>query len=180
MKAKAVLILLGILVGVGLLVGLLLYGSMRNNEKTAEMPLPGADAAKQFVLDKGLLANVQETSTLRSGGPVFLELKGTDGAGVDKTVWVAGKSSQIKEYGAVLTQDGVSRESILAKLKDKGITEDQVRDLFITPYDYTSGKITWFFREKGDRKHMIWFDYTTGEQVWEGYEDPTAWKLTGN
>jgi uncharacterized protein YpmB len=144
------------------------------------MPLPSDAAAKQFVLDKGLLADIKEIKRTRSGGPVFVMLRGTDATGVDRAVWVAGRDSTVKEYGSIPLKDGVSRETILEKLKAKNLTGDKIAELFVTPYDYTSGKITWFFRETGDRKHMIWFDFRTGEQIWEGYEDPTAWKLTGN
>ena len=180
MKVKAVLILLLILAGTGTLVGLLVYGGVRNNEKSAEMPLPTATAAEKFVLESGLLTNVEDTVTLRSGGPVFLQLQGKDNEGNDKLVWVAGRDESIKEYGNVRTRDGVTRETIVSKLEEKAIGEDAIRDLFIAPYDYKSGKIVWFFRKTGDRKHMIWFDFITGDQVWEGYEAPTAWKLTGN
>jgi len=52
-----------------------------------------------------------------------------------------------------------------------------VEAILIAPYDYTSGRITWFIREKSIRKHLITYDFKTGEVLGDVYQDPTAWKL---
>lgn len=177
MKMKATLITMAILAVVGVMVALLVYGGMNNNKKTAEEPLPSMQAAKTYALDHKLLASITDVKKTRPGGPVFQMVSGKDASGQDKLVWLAGKDNNITKYGDVLLKDGLPRSEIIAKLKEKNIPEENLLDLYVTPHDYTSGKIVWFAQEKGDKKHMLWFDFQTGDQIWEGYQDPTAWKL---
>jgi uncharacterized protein YpmB len=176
-NAKAGLIISGILVVVVAMVFLILYGVGREDLKT-EIPLPSDAAAKAYVLENKLLVDVVEIRIIHPGGPNFKEVQGTDAQGQDKRVWLTGKDKKIVERGTALVQAGVTKEIVLAHLlKDKNITADQIETMFITPYDYTSGRITWFVKIKDIRGHMLSYDFKTGEFLFEVFQDPTAWKL---
>jgi uncharacterized protein YpmB len=176
-NVKAGLIISGILAVVFAMVFLILYGIGREDLKT-EIPLPSDEAAKAYVLEHKLLADVVEVRTIHPGGPNFKSLQGIDEAGHEKIVWLTGKDKKITERGSVLIEEGLSKETILAKLlKDKNIKEEQIASIFIAPYDYTSGRIIWFVKEKDIRGHLLSYDYKTGELLFEIYQDPTAWKL---
>lgn len=176
-NAKAGLIISGILVVVVAMVFLILYGIGREDLKT-EIPLPSDEAAKAYVLKNKLLTNVVEISTVHPGGPNFKSLQGTDEAGREKIVWLTGKDKKITERGSILVKEGLNKATILAKLlKEKNIKEDQLAAILIAPYDYTSGRIVWFVREKDIRGHILTYDFKTGELLFEIYQDPTAWKL---
>jgi uncharacterized protein YpmB len=176
-NAKAGLIISGILAIVVAMVFLVLYGIGREDLKT-EIPLPSNEAAKAYVIEHKLLANVGEIRTVHPGGPNFISLQGTDEAGHEKLIWLTGKDKKITERGSVLVAEGLSKEIILAKLlKEKNIKAEQIESLFIAPYDYTSERIIWFVREKDIRGHILTYDYKTGELLFEIYQDPTAWKL---
>ncbi|WNQ12193.1 hypothetical protein MJA45_03840 [Paenibacillus aurantius] len=178
-KMKATLILLAILGVTGLLVYLLILGGMRNDTQTV-LTLPSESEARAYVLDKKLLASASKIEKTRSGGPEFLMVDGFDAEGNPKAVWLAVKDKSIKVFGSALYKEGVTKESIVAKVKEKGIAEDQIRYIYPTAYDYTSNKVIWYVQEQGDKKHMLMYDFHNGDLLWEGYQDPTAWKLTGN
>jgi len=176
-NAKAGLIISGILVVVVAMVFLILYGVGREDLKT-EIPLPSDQASKAYVLEQKLLVNVTAISTIHPGGPNFKALQGTDEAGKEKIVWLTGKDKKIKVRGSILVEEGLKKEIILAMLlKDKNIKEDQLATIIITPYDYTSGRIVWFVKEKDIRGHILTYDFKTGQLLFEIYQDPTAWKL---
>jgi uncharacterized protein YpmB len=174
---KAGLIISGILVVVVAMVLLVLYGVGREDLKT-EIPLPSVEASKAYVLDKKLLTNITEISTIHPGGPNFIAVQGTDEAGKEKIVWLTGKDKKITVRGSISLDEGLKKEDILAKLlKDKNIKEEQLATIIIAPYDYQSGRIVWFAREKDIRGHILTYDFKTGELLFEIYQDPTAWKL---
>jgi uncharacterized protein YpmB len=176
-NAKAGLIISGILVVVIAIVFLILYGIGREDLKT-EIPLPSDAAAKAYVLQHKLLVEVSQIQVVRPGGPNFKALQGKDQAGEEKLVWLTGKDNKIVERGSALVKEGISKLDMLAKLaKDKNITQAQIEAMFITPYDYTSGRIVWFVREKDVRGHILTYDYKTGELLFEVYQDPAAWKM---
>jgi uncharacterized protein YpmB len=176
-NAKAGLIIGGILVVVVAMVFLILFGIGREDLKT-EIPLPSDAAAKAYVLEHKLLKDVVEIRTIHPGGPNFKSLQGTDEAGKEKIVWLTGKDTKIVERGTVFVQEGLTKQFILDKvLKEKNIKEDQIAAIFISPYDYTSGRIIWFVKEKDIREHMLSYDFKTGQLLFEVYQDPTAWKL---
>jgi uncharacterized protein YpmB len=176
-NAKAGLIISGILVVVVAMVFLILYGVGREDLKT-EIPLPSDQASKAYVLEHKLLVNVMAISTIHPGGPNFKALQGTDEAGKEKIVWLTGKDKKIKVRGSILVEEGLKKEIILAMLlKDKNIKEDQLATIIIAPYDYTSGRIVWFVKEKDIRGHILTYDFKTGQLLFEIYQDPTAWKL---
>jgi len=176
-NAKAGLIISGILVVVVAMVFLILYGVGREDLKT-EIPLPSDQASKAYVLEQKLLVNVTAISTIHPGGPNFKALQGMDEAGKEKIVWLTGKDKKIKVRGSILVEEGLKKEIILAMLlKDKNIKEDQLATIIITPYDYTSGRIVWFVKEKDIRGHILTYDFKTGQLLFEIYQDPTAWKL---
>jgi uncharacterized protein YpmB len=176
-SAKAGLIIGGILVVVIVMVFLMLYGIGREDLKT-EIPLPSDAAAKAYVLEHKLLVEVNQIQIVRPGGPNFKSILGKDEAGQEKFVWLTGKDNKIVERGSVLVKEGLTKPDILAKLaKDKNITESQIAAMFISPYDYTSGRIVWFVREKDVRGHILSYDYKTGELLFEVYQEPSAWKM---
>jgi uncharacterized protein YpmB len=176
-NAKAGLIISGILIAVTALVFLILYGIGREDLKT-EIPLPSDAAAKAYVLEHKLLVEVNEITIVHPGGPNFKSLLGKDETGQEKFVWLTGKDNKIVERGSVLVKEGLTKLDILAKLaKEKNITQAQIEAMFIAPYDYKSGRIIWFVKEKDIRGHMLSYDYITGELLFEIYQDPTAWKL---
>jgi uncharacterized protein YpmB len=176
-SAKAGLIISGILVVVIAMVFLILYGIGREDLKT-EIPLPSDAAARAYVLEHKLLVEVNQIQIVRPGGPNFKSVQGKDEAGQEKLVWLTGKDNKIVERGSVLVKEGLTKLDILAKLaKDKNITEAQIEAMFITPYDYTSGRIVWFVREKDVRGHILSYDFKTGELLFEVYQDPSAWKM---
>src|SRR5665647_1325937 len=162
-NAKAGLIISGILVVVVAMVFLILYGVGREDLKT-EIPLPSDQASKAYVLEQKLLVNVMAISTIHPGGPNFKALQGTDEAGKEKIVWLTGKDKKIKVRGSILVEEGLKKEIILAMLlKDKNIKEDQLATIIITPYDYTSGRIVWFVKEKDIRGHILTYDFKTSQ-----------------
>jgi uncharacterized protein YpmB len=176
-NAKAGLIITGILIVVSAMVYLVLYGINREDLKT-EIPLPSDEAAKAYVLEHKLLTKVEEIRTEHPGGPNFKSLQGTDEAGKEKIVWLTGKDTKIIERGSILVEEGLSKETMLAKLlKDKNIKEADLASIFIAPYDYTSGRIIWFAKEKDIRGHVLSYDFKTGQLLFEIFQDPTAWKL---
>jgi uncharacterized protein YpmB len=176
-NAKAGLIIGGILIAVIAMVFLILYGVGREDLKT-EIPLPSDAAAKTYVLEHKLLAEVNRMEIIRPGGPNFKAIEGKDEAGLDKLVWLTGKDKKIVERGSVLVKDGLTKLDMLAKLaKEKNITQAQIEAMFVTPYDYKSGRIVWFVREKDIRGHILSYDFKTGELLFEIYQDPTAWKM---
>ncbi|GIP34977.1 hypothetical protein [Paenibacillus sp. J2TS4] len=177
MKLKATLILLALLAGTTLIVFLLMYGTGNQNlRQNMAKDLPTHDAAQAYVLDQKLLASVDEIQAIHPGGPSFLMLTGKDDNGLDKYVWVAGKDDSIEVYGAVLETDGVAEQAIVESLQAKGIETDQIAEMHIVPHDYRSQNIVWFVREKGEKRHMLWYDFATGDLVWEAYGEPTAWE----
>jgi uncharacterized protein YpmB len=176
-NAKAGLIISGILIVVVAMVFLILYGIGREDLKT-EIPLPSDEAAKAYVLEHKFLVNVVEVRTVHPGGPNFKSLQGKDESGHEKIVWLTGKDNKIVERGSILIEQGLSKETILTKLrKDKNIKPEQIASIFIAPYDYTSRRIIWFVKEKDIRGHLLSYDYKTGELLFEIYQDPAAWKL---
>ena len=174
---KAASIILALLVAVTGLVYLLLYGVGGRSEVKSILPLPTDNAAKAYVLDKKLLVSINTVTEINAGGPNFKAIEGTDNTGNDKTVWLTGKDDNIVERGSALLKDGLSKEAIYAKLLEKKISRDQVEEMFISPYDYTSGTIIWFVRTVDIRKHWITYDYKTGEVLSDLFQDPNAWKL---
>lgn len=177
-NVKATAILVAILAATTALVFIILYGiGGRGVEKTI-LPLPTDAAAKAYVLQHNLLTNVTLTELIKSGGPHFKMLHGTDEAGLEKLVWLTGKDNDITVRGMVHLREGLSRESILVKLNEMNITPEKIQSMHITPYDYTSNRIVWFIKENDIKKHMLSFDFKTGEFLWDVYEDPTAWKLS--
>jgi uncharacterized protein YpmB len=178
MKTKVTLILLAILAATGLIVFLLMQG-VGHRDQAGEELIPSDSAAKAYVLQSKLLTTVTEIKRARPGGPVFKLVAGKDDAGNDKVVWLTGKDKSIMTKGTALLKDGVPRDQIVAKASAKGITPDQTLDMYVVPHDYESSKIVWFVQDKSDKKHMLWFDFKTGELMWEAYQDPTAWKLGG-
>ena len=176
MKLKATLILLALIIFTFGLVFALLYGVNRQT-KTTEAPLPTDQAAQAYATQHQLLQTVTTIESIRLGGPTFKFLQGNDVQGNEKIVWLAGRDKHIKEYGSILLKDAVPKETILQKAAAKGVPESEIVDIFIAPYDYTSGKIVWFVRNKDIKKYMLFFDAKTGELIWEAYEDPTAWTL---
>jgi uncharacterized protein YpmB len=177
MNIKAALIVTAIVALATGLVFLILYGVGGREDLKTTIPLPTDGAAKAYVLDKKLLVAVNEVKTINAGGPNFTMLQGTDEAGNDKLVWLTGKDNKIIERGSILVKEGVVQDIIMTKLKEKNITSDKIQEIFISPYDYTSGRIVWFVKEKDIRNHMLSYDFKTGEFLWEVYQDPTAWKL---
>lgn len=176
MKLKATLILLGIIGASCAIVFLLLYGVGRSDEHLQTVaPLPSNDAATAYVIDNKLLTDVDQIKQILPGGPSFLMLTGTDDAGQQRHVWVTGNDDDIKDYGSVAVDEGQSEEQILQALEEQGIGADEVAEMFVTPYDYTSGKFTWFVRETGVKRHMLWFNYDDGSLFWEAFGDFTAW-----
>lgn len=177
MKWKALLILTAMVVlSVGA-VFLLLYGFGRDDQSVKAAMLPSDEEAKQYVLDNKLLADVRELQKIRVGGPTFKMVTGFDEKGQEKIVWLTLEKKEIKSYGSVFPKDGVTKEQIIAQVKEKGIEQENIRDIFIAPYDYISDKIVWFVLKKGEKGHMIWYDFKTGDPVWEAYQEPTSWSL---
>ncbi|WP_010276187.1 hypothetical protein [Paenibacillus senegalensis] len=176
MKLKATLILLGILGGSCAIVFLLLFGVGRSDEHLQTIvPLPSNQAATNYVIENKLLSEVDEIKQILPGGPSFLMLTGTDENGQKRHVWVNGKDDAIQDYGSVAIDEGQSEEQIRRQLEEQGIGEDDIAEIFVTPYDYTSGKYTWFVRETGVKRHMLWYDYYDGSLFWEAFGDFTAW-----
>ncbi|GIP39879.1 hypothetical protein J31TS4_31590 [Paenibacillus sp. J31TS4] len=173
---KATLIMAILIVVVVGAVYLLVYGINRDpaQQQVSGGAIPSEETARAYVEDRKLLATVDKTQAIHPGGPSFMMITGKDASGQEKVVWLAGKPGEIKEYGSVLTKDGKPRDQILAELAKKGIPESELDFLYISPYDYTSGKIAWFAQEKGTRDHMLWYDFQTGEQFWEAYGNARA------
>ncbi|MFD0867905.1 Uncharacterized protein conserved in bacteria [Chlamydia abortus] len=177
MKLKATLILLALFAGTTLIVFLLMYGTGNPNlRQNTARDLPSHDAARAYVLDHKLLASVDQIQALYPGGPAFLMLSGRDDNGQVKYVWVAGPDESIEVYGTALESEGVPETDIAEALKKKGIETDQIAEIYAVPRDYTSKKIVWYVREKGEKRHMLWYEYETGELYWEAYGEPTAWE----
>jgi uncharacterized protein YpmB len=177
MNVKAALILAAVVALITAMVFLILYGIGGRQNLQTTIPLPSDKAAQAYVLDKKLLASVSKITTINAGGPNFTMLQGNDEAGNAAIVWLTGKDNEIVVRGSALVKDGVPREAVIAKLKEKNIDSTQIEDMFISPYDYTSGRIIWFVREKNIRKHWLSYDFKTGEFLWDVFQDPTAWKL---
>jgi uncharacterized protein YpmB len=176
-QTKAGLIVAAIIVLITGLVFLILYGVGGRESMQTIIPLPSDTAAKAYVIDNKLLASVTDMTTINAGGPNFKTLTGKDDTGRDKIVWLTGKDDKIVVRGSALVKEGVDKQVIIDKLKEKNIPSDQIEAMFISPYDYTSGRIVWFIRVKDIRKHWLSYDYKTGEFLWEVFQDPTAWKL---
>ncbi|WP_409342900.1 hypothetical protein [Paenibacillus sp. MBLB4367] len=177
MKWKALLILIAI---VALSVGavfVLLYGFGRDDQAVKAALLPSDEEAKQYVLDNKLLSEIREQQKIRVGGPTFKMVTGFDAQGQEKIVWLTLEKKQIKSYGSAFTKDGVTKDLILAKAKEKNVQPENIKEMYIAPYDYVSDKIVWFILEKGERGHMLWYDFKTGDPVWEAYQEPTSWSL---
>jgi uncharacterized protein YpmB len=178
MRTKAILIMFGILIFVGALVMLLLFGvGNQDGDRVGSLPVPSDTAARAYVLDHNLLAAVAEIKSINVGGPTFKMLIGTDTAGKVKAEWLTGDDNKITEHASVMMQDGITQEQVLPKLMEKGIDPAQIETICVTPYNYTSHQIVWFVRIKGIKGHMLWYDFKTGEPVWEAYADPTAWSI---
>lgn len=178
MKWKAAIILTIIVAVTVGAVFLLLYGFSRDDKAIKVAMLPSNDVAKQYIMDNKLLTGIRELRTARVGGPAFMMATGTDDQGNEKIVWLTGeKLDSIKMYGSSLIKDGIPKQQIIEKAKEKGVMPDQIKDMFVAPYDYTSQKLVWFILEKGDRQHMLWYDFQTGDPVWEAYQEPTSWSL---
>lgn len=176
MKLKATLILLGILGGSCAMVFLLLYGIGRSDESLQTIvPLPSNQAATNYVIENKLLSEVDQIKQILPGGPSFLMLTGKDENGQQRHVWVNGDDDSIQDYGSVAADEGQSEEQIRSQLEEQGIGADDIAEIFVTPYDYTSDKYTWFVRETGVKRHMLWYDYHDGTLFWEAYGDFTAW-----
>jgi uncharacterized protein YpmB len=178
MRTKAILFIIGILIFVGVLVALLLYGlGNRDGSRVGGLTVPSDAAAKAYVLDHKLLVAVEEIKSINVGGPTFKMLIGSDAAGKAKGEWLTGDDNKITEQASVMLQDGVTKEQVLPKLQEKGIDPMQIEAMYVTPYNYTSHQMVWFIRIKGIKGHMLWYDFKTGEPVWEAYSDPTAWSI---
>ncbi|MDB5053383.1 MAG: putative rane protein [Bacilli bacterium] len=177
MNVKAALILAAVLALITAMIFLILYGIGGRQNLQTTIPLPSDKAAQAYVLDKKLLVSVSKITTINAGGPNFTMLQGNDEAGNAAIVWLTGKDNEIVVRGSTLVKDGVPQETVIAKLKEKNIDSTQIEDMFISPYDYTSGRIIWFVREKNIRKHWLSYDFKTGEFLWDVFQDPTAWKL---
>jgi uncharacterized protein YpmB len=176
-QTKAALIVAALIVIITAIVFLILYGVGRQESLQTIIQLPSDNAAKAYAIDNKLLASVTDITTINAGGPNFKTLTGKDDTGSDKIVWLTGKDNKIVVRGSTLVKDGVDKQVVIDKLKEKNIPSDQIEAMFISPYDYTSGRIVWFIRVKDIRKHWLSYDYKTGEFLWEVFQDPTAWKL---
>jgi uncharacterized protein YpmB len=178
MRTKAILIIIGILIIVGALVALLLYGiGNRESARVGSLPVPSDTAARAYVLDHKLLVAVEEIQSINVGGPTFKMLTGTDAAGKVKAEWLTGDDTKITEQASVMLEDGITKAQVLPQLLAKGIDPQQIEMMSVTPYDYTSHRMVWFVRVKGIKGHMLWYDFKTGEPVWEAFADPTAWSI---
>jgi uncharacterized protein YpmB len=176
-QTKAALIVTALIVFITAIVLLILYGIGGRESLQTIIPLPSDNAAKAYAIDNKLLASVADTTIINAGGPNFKTLTGKDDTGSDKMVWLTGKDNKIVVRGSALVKEGVDKQAVIDKLKEKNIPSGQIEAIFVSPYDYTSGRIVWFIRVKDIRKHWLSYDYKTGEFLWEVFQDPTAWKL---
>jgi uncharacterized protein YpmB len=177
MKTKVTLITLAIFAVVGLMVYGLTYGIGNRKAVNSAKSLPSDAAARAFVLEQKLLTNVTEVRAVKPAGPEFKVLSGLDASGAEKVVFLTGTDNHIVNEGSVFLKDGVPREQIVEKMKEKGIPPEQTQDLVVTRHNYATDKVIWFGMDKDIKRHMLFYDFKTGDLIWEAYEDPTAWKL---
>lgn len=141
-----------------------------SGEITGHSFAPSADDAKAYVLQNGLLKSVAEVRHTRPG-PVVTMLIGQDARGNEKVVWLNGDSKgNIRITGSVLLKDGIARNDILSKLKERGFDPEKIDDIYVAPLDYNGTRIAWLVTLQSPDQHSFVFDFRTGQLLVENYQ----------
>ncbi|MFC4769978.1 hypothetical protein [Effusibacillus consociatus] len=147
-----------------------LNGCTNQTEIVGKSFAPSVNEAKEYTLKNGLLKSI-DIVRRTPPGPVVTMLIGKDGEGNEKIVWLDGDSKgYIHLTGSVLLKDGMAKNEILSKIKEKGFDSDTIEDIYVAPQDYNAKRIVWCVHMKGPDQHSFVFDFKTGELLVEHYQ----------
>ncbi|HBV98375.1 MAG: copper amine oxidase [Peptococcaceae bacterium BICA1-7] len=134
---------------------------------------PTSEEAKVYALEQGLLKTVKDVqrfipTRFSEFGPTDTMVTGNDESGREKALWLVQNhyNGKISLDGSVFLDDGISKEIVYSKLENKGISRENVKKIYIAPYN--NNQINWFvLAEQGNKKYYYCFDYITGDVVIE-------------
>lgn len=134
---------------------------------------PTSEEAKVYALEQGLLRTVKDVqrfipTRFIDYGPTDTMVIGNDESGREKAIWLFQNqyTGKISLDGSIFLDYGISKETIYSKLENKGINRENVKKIYIAPYD--KNQINWFvLAEQGIKKYYYCFDYITGDVVIE-------------
>jgi|GEM_PF-1378205 len=128
---------------------------------------PGYDEAKSYVLNQGLLNEVNDIQRtyirFTELGDSVTMVSGIDKDHQEKIVWLSKNHyiGEISVSGSALKNSGLSKEMAISILQEKGINEASIIKLYIAPYE--KDKIVWFvYAEQDDKQYYYCIDFFTG------------------
>lgn len=131
-------------------------------------PIP--EEARDYVLKQGLLNEITDVDY--EPGRYFTTVMGFDGNKQEKLIWLS-KNQYIGEIdivGSVLKNSGLSQDKVLSILREKGIDQTEIKELYINPSFYD--QIVWFaLAEKDNKYYSYWLNFFTGSVVEESISD---------
>lgn len=128
---------------------------------------PNFQEAKDYILKQGILTEVRDIQYTRTNFYVFSDsvtmVSGIDENNQEKLVWLSEDeyTGDISISGTVLKNMGLSQEAVISILKEKGLKDASIKELYIAPYNKDT--IYWFvIAEQENKLYQYCLDFYTG------------------
>lgn len=128
---------------------------------------PNVEEAKDYILKQGILTEVRDIQYTRTNFYVFSDsvtmVSGIDESNQEKLIWLSEDvyTGDISISGTALINMGLSQETVISILQEKGISEVNIKTIYIAPYNKDT--IYWFVKaEQEDKQYNYCLDFYTG------------------
>lgn len=133
---------------------------------------PRTEEAKEYVLNHGILNEVKDIQYTYTRFDKFSDsvtmVSGIDKDKQEKLIWLSKDkyTGDISISGIALKNFGLSQETVISILQEKGINEANIKRLYIAPY--YKDNIVWFvIAEQEDKQYYYCLDFFTGAIIIE-------------
>lgn len=133
---------------------------------------PRIQEAKDYVLNNGLLTEIKDAqyayTRFTEFGDSVTMISGIDQDRQEKLIWLSKDSytGYISVCGTALKNSGISRDTVISKLQEKGINNSSIKKIYIAPY--YPDQIYWFaIAEQAGKGYNYCFDFLTGAIIIE-------------
>lgn len=128
---------------------------------------PNVEEAKDYILKQGILTEVRDIQYTHTNFYVFSDsvtmVSGIDENNQEKIIWLSKDeyTGDISISGTALKNNGLSQETVMSLLQEKGINEASIKKIYIAPY--YKDTIYWFIiAEQDDKQYYYCLDFYTG------------------
>lgn len=140
---------------------------------------PSIEEARQYVLENGLLTEVEYTRFVNPGFSAGYDtaVSGYNLEGRYKVIWLTVHTywETIEVAGEAFLDEGIPEDRIKDILKEEGFQLEEIRDIYLAKFSYNeSVPFAWHAVANHDgRTTYYWFDFKTGKLVPDTlYENP--------